>query len=73
MFRLSFYPIADSYLLVCGAAVALSVLMILGPARSRTTQAPGQKYLVSRPGPATVYYGFLIRAADHGYGDKKTC
>jgi uncharacterized membrane protein len=35
--HLSFYPIADSYLLVAGAAIVLLALLALGPARSKTT------------------------------------
>lgn len=38
--RLSFYPIADSFLLVLAAALVLVGLMAFGPPRSKTT--PGR-------------------------------
>jgi len=38
MFRWSFYPVADNYLLVAGAGLVLLALLALGPGRERTTR-----------------------------------
>jgi len=38
MFHWSLYPVGDSYLLVCSAALVLVALAMLGPARGKTTR-----------------------------------
>ena len=39
MFRLSFYPIVNSYLLVIAVAIALLALLAWGPAKDRAGRA----------------------------------
>ena len=46
MFRWSFYPVADSYLLVSGAALVLLGLLTLGPSRAKTA-GPRRRTLVA--------------------------
>ena len=46
MFRWSFYPVADSYLLVSGAALVLLGLLTVGPSRAKTA-GPRRKTLVA--------------------------
>jgi uncharacterized membrane protein len=45
VFRLSFYPVADSYLLVLAAALVLLGLMAFGPPRSKTT--PRRRFVLA--------------------------
>lgn len=45
MFHLSFYPVADSYLLVLAAALVLLGLMAFGPPRSKTT--PRRRFVLA--------------------------
>ncbi|NLF08773.1 MAG: hypothetical protein GX594_12460, partial [Pirellulaceae bacterium] len=61
MFRLTFYPVFDSYLLVATVALLLAGLLWFGPSRARTTRRQRAMLVLLRLGVIVLVALAMLR------------